>query len=89
MVDEYKEVLQLLQERLDLKHKQYGQTYLDRDFPWLRRRLNGEIVELDDALFSDYFSGVSAVDEALDVAICALLIADKKRREDLKQWPDK
>jgi len=89
MVDEYKEVLQLLQNRLEQKHEQYGLTYLDNTFKWLRIRLRGELVELDDELDPDYVSMSDVQTEALDVAICALLIADKKRREDLKQWPDK
>ena len=78
---EYKEILKLLNIRLEQKHKQYGVTYLDRTYKWLRRRLRGELVELDDELHPGYISMSDIQTEAIDVAICALLIADKARRE--------
>lgn len=80
-MDEYKEILELLNIRLEQKHKQYGITYLDKSYKWLRRRLRGELVELDDELSPDYLSMSNIETEAIDVAICALLIADKARRE--------
>ena len=80
-MDEYKEILKLLNIRLEQKHKQYGVTYLDNTYKWLRRRLRGELVELDDELHPGYISMSNIQTEAIDVAICALLIADKARRE--------
>ena len=84
MSKEYDKILERLKERLLQKHKQYGLSYLDRDYDWLRHRLQGELDEMDDELFSPYLSGKNIIAEALDVAIVALLIADKKRRTDEK-----
>jgi len=77
---EYEEILTLLKERLKEKHQQYGYSYIDRTQKWMRKRLQGELNELDGSLFSNHLSGEGIVTEALDVAICALLIADKERR---------
>ena len=86
MIDElimYEPVLELLKERIEVKHKEYGTSYLSRDYVWLRKRLNGEVEELSAELFSPRLTGKDTIKEALDVARCALLIADKKRRESL------
>ncbi len=79
--DIYGPVLKLLNERLEMKHEQYGTSYLGRDFEWLHKRMMVEVDELSAELFSIHLSGHGTIREALDVAICALLIADKKRRK--------
>jgi hypothetical protein len=81
MTNEYDEILKLLKERILEKHEQYGLSYLEETFGWLKHRLTGEIQEMDGELFSPHLSGDNAIIESLDVAVCALLIADKKRRE--------
>lgn len=76
----YEPVLELLKDRLTDKHEQYGVSYLERDYEWLWKRLDGELLELQGELFSVHLSGHNVITEALDVAIMALLIADKRRR---------
>ena len=78
MKEEYKRVLQSLDIRLYEKDKQYGLSYLDKDctLDWLfKTRLLGEVTELQKALLTGVKGCI--IDEALDVAICALLIASK------------
>ena len=76
----YEPILSLLNDRLADKHEQYGASYLDRDYGWLWKRLEGELKELQGELFSVHLSGQNLITEALDVAIMGLLIADKQRR---------
>ena len=78
----YGPIIELLCERITEKHKQYGTSYLGRDFKWLHKRMMGEVDELSAEMFSPHLSGDGIIKECLDVAICALLIADKKRREE-------
>jgi len=82
MATHYDDILNKLRERIIQKHEEYGTSYLDRPFRWLRNRLQGELNEMDGELFSIHLSGENAITEALDVAVCALLIADKKNREE-------
>ena len=84
----YRPILQSLEKRILEKHEKYGVSYLNKSctLNWLfNTRLLGEISELGMVLFTEKMDEEkkteSIVDEALDVAIVALLIADKKRRE--------
>jgi len=79
----YHPILELLCQRISEKHREYGTSYLSRDYVWLRKRLLGEVDQLSAELFSPRLSGKNTIDEALDVAVYALLIADKKRRQSL------
>jgi len=78
----YKNVLNKLKERLALKHEQYGISYQDKSLNWMRERMEGEIKELDKILYSVFASNIWKINEALDIAICALLIADMITRLD-------
>jgi hypothetical protein len=82
----YGPILEMLCERITEKHEQYGTSYLNRDYEWLHRRMMIEVGELDAELFSPHLSGENTIKECLDVAICALLIADKRRREERPVW---
>jgi len=68
----YRPILFKLEERILLKHGLHGVSYLERDYDWMLHRLFGELME---------FLRNPTMEEALDVTICAVLIADKKRRE--------
>lgn len=91
MSEAYDMILSKLKERILQKHAKYGLSYLDPHctYHWLlNHRLEGELRELRDALEGwEKLCGYRAtapmnvIDEALDVAICALLIADKKAKE--------
>ena len=81
MTENYDTILASLKERLLEKHEKYGTSYLHPHitYHWLlNRRLEGELMELRDAL---NYNEDKVIEEALDVAICALLIADKKLKE--------
>lgn len=78
----YGPILEMLCERITEKHKQYGTSYLGKDYEFLHKRLMAEVEELSAEMFSSHLSGEDIIKECLDVAICALLIADKRRREE-------
>jgi hypothetical protein len=81
MITDYDNIIAALKTRILEKHEKYGLSYLDKTctFEWLlTTRLEGELVELYKALT---WEKDNIVNEALDVAICALLIADKKDKE--------
>ena len=72
----YIEAIELLLRRLTEKDKIYGSSYKTSSLEWLFTRLNDEVYELNDAIFEGYASRKDIINEALDVAICALLIVD-------------
>lgn len=72
-MNQYKDVLEMLDSRLEAKHEQYGTSYKEAGPYYMFVRLLQELQELEDVILSG--TGV-VIDEALDVAICALLIAD-------------
>lgn len=68
----YDRVLDALKARLKIKHSMYGDSYKDKPyFMFLRTR--EEMEELEKELL---IGTSNVLHEALDVAICALLIAD-------------
>ena len=76
--DTYTNVFRHLIERLWIKHRKYGTSYQERTDQWMLSRLWGEYVELKNELeFSIHYR---IIEEALDVAIVALLIADNHLR---------
>jgi hypothetical protein len=82
MITDYDDILAALKTRILAKHEKYGLSYLDESctFEWLLKvRLEGELVELYKALV---WEQDNIINEALDVAICALLIADKQAKEE-------
>ncbi len=77
---EYDKILDKLKLRLHEKHIQYGASYKNKDagMYFMYLRLRGEIQELEKELLR----GTPAIiTEALDVAICALLLADIVREK--------
>jgi hypothetical protein len=95
MSEQYDVVLAGLRRRLLEKHLKYGLGYLEPHctFNWLFfRRFMGEVIELGERLFSglpdsEFEDGHHSTteEECYDVAICALLIADKRRMERIQQ----
>ena len=83
MTEQYGEILEVLKERIVFNHKRYGMSYLNRSLAWLCKRLDGEVAELKWEI-RGYFESCCNHDammlEALDVAIVAILIADRARR---------
>ena len=83
----YAPILKLLCERIEEKYKEYGTSYLGKDYKFLHKRMMGEVDEFSAEMFSSHLSGENVINEGLDVAICALLIADKRRREENEVLP--
>ncbi len=78
MSENYEDVLKYLKTRIDYNHERYGQSYLEKAYYWMFKRLMGEVVELEQAFGTRYpIDLVAVANEACDVAIVALLIADK------------
>ena len=78
-IEHYKDVLEQLKQRIEFNHKRYGVSYLDESFGWLYKRLEGELKELyiEISCFMEGESNFGKIrDEAIDVAIVGLLIAD-------------
>ena len=69
---EYERVLKALNERLEEKHKQYGTSYKNKLY-FMFLRLREEMRELETEILQGTYE---IKKEALDVAICGLLIAD-------------
>jgi NTP pyrophosphatase (non-canonical NTP hydrolase) len=75
----YKPELQKLKTRILEKHERYGTSYRHRSEQWMWSRLLGEVCELDAEIHSIVSLSENIENEALDVAIVALLIADNAR----------
>jgi len=76
MSENYDTILAFLKTRIAYNHERYGLSYLDKDctYEWLWKRLMGEVEEL-----MEVYPHIKqkSIMEAMDVAIVALLIADK------------
>ena len=76
---EYNDVLSIFYARLQMKHLLKGTTHQEITMSELWLILSDEIKELDTEIIKG--NGTKTVEEALDVMICALLIADKTYQE--------
>ena len=88
-IHDYGEVLFQLRERLFKKHEQKGHSYRDMKLATLMAILKGEMKELETEFWGKSTQGV--IEEALDVAICGIIIADWTIREDIRlkrEFPD-
>lgn len=70
--DHYEPALSAFMNRIVEKHGEYGTSFLERSYDWMRRRARGEVIEYYKADGNE----LSAI-EALDVAICWFLVAQK------------
>ena len=78
-LEPYREVFFQLKERLLKKHDEKGVSYRDMKLWELLAILDAERAELEDAFWARNHQAVA--EEALDIAICGLLIADWARLE--------
>ena len=68
----YEPAMSCILHRIVEKHKQYGTSFYSRSHEWMEQRAIGEVEEFHKAL-----SIQNSIEEALDVSICWLLIAQK------------
>lgn len=78
-IEHYRKILEILEKRIETKDRTYGTSYLNKTDSFMIHRLEGEIYEMKVELYAQNISYNNLIDEACDVAIIALLIANKAR----------